>query len=136
MSSASWFLQVAIHQALTTSPAVTSLLGGAHVYDHVPRDQGFPFVSFGVTSERDWSTGSDAGGEHIVTLHVWSKAAGRHEADHIAAAVRAVLHDQALILTGHRLVNLRQEITETRREVDNEIYHGVIRFRAVTEPTS
>jgi hypothetical protein len=136
MASASWALQQAIHQVLTASTAVTSLLGGAHVYDHVPRGQAYPYVTFGATSERDWSTGTEDGGEHIVTLHVWSKAAGRHEADHIAAAVRAALHDKTIPMTGFRLVNLRQEIVDVRRETADEIYHGVVRLRAVTEPVA
>lgn len=136
MSSASWALQVAIHQALTASTAVTSLLGGSHVYDHVPRGQPFPYVTFGVSNERDWSTGTEDGGEHIVTLHVWSKAAGRHEADHIASALRAALHDQALAVIGFRLVNLRHETVDVRRETADEIYHGIVRLRAVTEPVA
>ncbi len=39
-----------------------------------------------------------------------------------------------LTLAGHRLVNLRQEFAEHRREPDGETIHGIARFRAVTEP--
>lgn len=133
MASAAWALQQALHQELTSDAALVALLGGPHVWDHVPRWASYPFVSIGITSERDWSTGSDVGGEHIVTLHVWSKAAGRHETDAITAAVRSVLHDAPLDLPGYRLVNLRHELTDARREADNEHYHGVVRLRAVTE---
>ena len=137
MQSASWALQTAIHRALTANPAVSALLGGPHVWDHVPRGAAYPYVTFGVTTERDWSTGSDpasdAGGEHILTLHVWSKSAGRDEVDAIAAALRHALHEQTLSLAGHRLVNLRHELTDTRRNVNDELYHGVVRLRAVTE---
>ena len=90
-------------------------------------------MTFGVSTERDWSTGSEDGTEHIVSLHVWSKAAGLREAETIAAAIRAALHDQPLALDDHRLVNLRHEITDTRREAERAI-HGVVRLRAVTEP--
>ena len=134
MTSASWALQKALHQTLTTQAELVTLLGGPHVYDHVPRGVTYPYVTFGVSTQRDWSTGSEDGGEHIVTLHIWSKAAGRLESDAVGAAVRSALHDQALTLTGHRLVNLRQELSDTRRDAQSEIYHGVIRLRAVTEP--
>lgn len=134
MPSATWALQHAIHQQLTTNATVLARLGGPHVWDHVPRGAVFPYVTFGVTSERDWSTGSEQGGEHIVTLHVWSKAAGRREAEMIADALKLALHDQALTLIGHRLVNLRYELMETRREADTEMTRGVVRFRAATEP--
>jgi hypothetical protein len=133
MASAAWALQLALHQALTSDPALVALLGGPHVWDHVPRGASYPLVSIGITSERDWSTGSDVGGEHIVTLHAWSKAAGRQETDAITAAMRGVLHDAPLDLDGYRLVNLRHELTDVRRDADNDHYHGVVRLRAVTE---
>ena len=49
-------------------------------------------------------------------------------------AVRTALHDQPLTLTGHRLINLRHEFSEARRDPDGETIHGIARFRAVTEP--
>jgi hypothetical protein len=134
MASAHWPLQLAIHQKLNTLPAVLALLGGAHIWDHVPRGASFPYVTFGITSEQDWSTGTEDGGEHILTLHIWSRAAGRHEVDEIADTIRSALHDQPLGLTGHRLVNLRHEFSDARRDAEKELYHGVLRLRAVTEP--
>jgi hypothetical protein len=134
MSSASWSLQKAIHQTLTANAAVLAQLGGPHVWDHVPRGAAFPYVTIASTTDRDWSTGTDTGSEHVLTLHVWSKAAGRDQAETIAAELKQVLHDQPLTLDGHRLVNLRHELTDTRRDADGELYHGVVRLRAVTEP--
>lgn len=134
MPSASWSLQKAIHQALTSDAGVLSLLGGPRVWDHVPRGATFPYVTIGATTDRDWSTGTERGDEHILTLHVWSKAAGRQEAESIAETLRRALHDQPLTLDACRLVNLRHEFSDTRRDVDSELYHGVVRLRAVTEP--
>lgn len=134
MASAGWALQSAIHQCLTGDAKLTALLGGTHVWDHVPRGAAFPHVTIGISTERDWSTGSEPGSEHILTLNIWSRAAGRREAERIATAVRDALHDQELALTGHRLVNLQHELTEVRRDAPSEMYRGVIRFRAVTEP--
>ncbi len=134
MSSASFALQQAMYSKLTTTVALTGLLGGNRVYDDVPVRAEFPYVTFGQTVERDWSTGTEPGSEHTVTLHVWSRAYGRKEADDILDAARAALHDQALTLSGHRLVNLRHEFSDARRDSDGENYHGIARFRAVTEP--
>ena len=50
------------------------------------------------------------------------------------AAVRTALHDQPLTLAGHRLINLRHELSEARRDPDGDTIHGIARFRAVTEP--
>lgn len=136
MPSAGFSLQKAIHAALTTSPALLALLGGPRVHDSAPRGAAFPYVTFASSAERDWSTGSEPGHEHIVTLHVWSRAAGRKEALEIIGAVRAALHDQPLALAGHRLINLRQEFSEVRRDSDGETTHGIVRLRAVTEPVA
>lgn len=134
MASASLALQQSVFQALTGDAALLSLLGGARVYDDVPVRAEFPFVTFAQTSERDWSTGTEAGEEHIFTLHIWSRAHGRKETQEIIGALREVLHDQSLSLTGYRLVNLRHETSDSRREGDGETFHGIVRYRAVTEP--
>jgi len=134
MASASWALQQSIFAALTGDAALVNLLGGPRVYDDVPVRAEFPFVTFAQSSERDWSTGTEAGEEHIYTLHVWSRAHGRKETQEIIDALRGALHDQSLSLTGYRLVNMRHEISDSRREADGETFHGIVRYRAVTEP--
>ena len=134
MASAGLELQKSIFSALTSSPAVTGLLGGAHVFDDVPSGAAYPYLTIGESAARDWSTGTEPGDEHILTLHVWSRAAGRMEAHEIMGAVRAALHDVPLTVAGYRLINLRHEFSDARREPDGETYHGVVRYRAVTEP--
>lgn len=134
MASASFALQQAVFAALTGSATLVTLLGGAKVYDDVPQRTAYPYVTIGQSIARDWSTASDEGHEHILTFHVWSDAAGRKAIHEIMAAVRAALHDEALTLAGYRLVNLRHELSEARRDSDGETYHGLTRYRAVTEP--
>jgi hypothetical protein len=134
MPSASWALQQAIFARLTADAALLALLGAARVFDDVPQAADFPYLTFGQSIARDWSTGSDEGHEHILTLHVWSQVAGKRQAHEIMGAVRTALHDQSFALTGHRLVNLRHEFSEARRDPDGEAIHGIARFRAVTEP--
>ena len=134
MASAGWALQQAVFAALTNDAALLALLGAPRIWDDVPVRAEFPYVTFAQGAERDWSAGSDDGCEHTLTLHVWSRAGGRKEAHEIMGAVRAVLHDAGLTLSGHRLVNLRHESSEARRDADGETTHGIVRFRAVTEP--
>lgn len=134
MASAGLALQRAIYAALSADAALTALLGPGRVFDDVPQATGYPYVSFGLTSERDWSTGTEDGAEHVITLNVWSKAAGRKQARGIAEAMRTALHDRALAVAGQRLVNLRHEFSEIRRDADGETYRGIVRYRAVTEP--
>lgn len=133
MATASEALQQAFHHALVSDAALRTLLGGERVYDDVPVRGEFPYVTFGQSVERDWSAGAEDEREHTVTLHVWSRARGRKEAQAILSASRRVLHDAALVLDGHRLINLRHEFSEARRDSDGETFHGVARFRAVTQ---
>ena len=134
MASASFALQTAIFSKLTADAGVVAVLGGQRVYDDVPVRSEFPYMTFGQTVERDWSTGSEPGHEHTITLHVWSRARGRKEADAVMAAAQAALHDSGLTMSGHRLINLRHEFSDARREPDGESFHGISRYRAVTEP--
>ncbi|MGE0699673.1 MAG: DUF3168 domain-containing protein [Hyphomicrobiaceae bacterium] len=134
MPSSSWSLQKAIFQALAEDTGVIAMLGAPRIYDDVPQKASFPYLTLGQTAVRDWSTGSEDGDEHILTLHVWSRAEGRRETHELMGALRAALHERSLSLEGHRLVNLRHELSEARREADGDTYHGIVRLRAVTEP--
>src|SRR5262245_37804789 len=115
MPSASWALQQSIFARLSADAPLVALLGAARVFDDVPQGSDFPYLTFGQSTARDWSTGSEDGSEHILTLHVWSKERGKRQAQEIMGAVRTALHDQALTLPGHRLINLRHEFSEARR---------------------
>lgn len=136
MSGAAWELQKAIYGKLVADAGLLAALGGARVYDDVPRGAPFPYVTFGPATARDWSTGTEAGTEHHIALRVWSKAGGEREVHLVLEAIRLALHEAALAITGHRLVSLRHDMSDTGRATDGETYAGVARFRAVTEPAS
>jgi hypothetical protein len=132
--SASWQLQQAIYTVLAGNAPLTALLGGARIFDDVPQATPYPHIAMGQTSSSDYGTGTEDGEEHILTLHVWSQAGGRGEAQRIMGAIRDVLHNTALTLTGQTLVNLRQQFADVRRDPDGVTLHGLVRYRAVTQP--
>jgi hypothetical protein len=134
MASPGWVLQKAIYEALVANAALVALLGAPRVYDDVPRGAAFPYVTFGPSVVRDWSTGSEGGTEHLLTLHVWSQANGRRETHEVMGALREALHEAALTLAGHRLVSLRHEQSDARREADGETTLRIVRLRALVEP--
>ncbi len=136
MASAALALQKGIFQALASDAALLALLGGVHIHDGVPQAAMFPFISIDPSQTRDWSTGTERGEEHLVTLHIWSRYAGRKELYEIADAIRAVLDEAALPLAGQTLINLRHQYSDLSREEDGETYHAALRFRAVTEPAA
>jgi hypothetical protein len=136
MASAGWDLQKAIHAALAADAPLTALLGGSRIYDAPPSDATFPYLAIDQIQIRDWSTGTEPGAEHMVMLHVWSRHSGKMEVHEISDAVRGALDGVLLSLDDHRLVNLRHQYSELKRDPDGETHHGVLRFRAVTEPLS
>jgi len=133
-TAASAALRAAVHDALVSDAALGNLLGGPKVYDEPPRSAAFPYVTLGETRITDYSTGGEAGAEHQLTLHAWSRQGGHKEAHVIAGALLQALDDAPLTLAGHTLVNFRFAVADVRREADGRTYHALVRFRAVTEP--
>jgi hypothetical protein len=135
ITTAALAIQKAIYAALTADAGAGALIGD-RIYDVAPRDAVFPYATIGKATQSDWSTGTEEGAEHRLTLDVWSRAHGKSECHAIAEAIRLALHDAALALEGHALVNLRFESADVARDPDGLTFHGVLRFRAVTEANS
>jgi len=133
-TAASAALRAAVHDALAADSALNALLGGPKVYDEPPRAAAFPYVTLGETRVLDWSTGTDTGEEHQLTLHAWSRQGGHREAHLITGALLQALDDAPLTLADHRLINFRFAVADVRRDADGRTYHALVRFRAVTEP--
>jgi hypothetical protein len=136
MGNPGWDLQKAAYAALAGAAPLTGLIGNEAIYDHVPQDAAFPYVVIDETRLADWSTGTEHGSEHLLTLHVWSRYRGKRETYQIGDAIRTALDEAELSLDDNRLINLRHQFSDLRRDPDGETYHGVLRFRAVTEPLS
>src|SRR3989337_89467 len=129
---ASWALQRGVYQALAGSLDLTTLLGGVRVYDDAPQAAPYPFITLGQNVIRGWSTGTEDGAEHTLTLHVWSRSGGKKQALEIIEAIRAVLHDRPLALADHHLVNLGPEFSDPRLDPDGDTFPRIVRHRAVT----
>ena len=127
-------LRAAIHDALVADAPLGAVLGGAKIYDEPPKAVDFPYVTIGEARVSDFSTGTEGGEEHQLTLHAWSRQGGHKEAHLIAGALLQALDDAPLTLAEHALINLRFTTADVRREADGRTYHALVRFRAVTEP--
>ena len=127
-------LQVAMREALLARTELRSLLGGAHIFDEVPRGATAPYVAFTAIETRDWSVADQKAHEHFVTLETLTNQRGRSAAQAIAAEIEAALDDAALILDSHKLINLRSIFSTVSRNVKTENFGVIQRFRAVTEP--
>ncbi len=127
-------LQVAMREALLARTQLCRLLGGAHIFDEVPRGANAPYVAFTGIETRDWSVADQKAHEHFVTLETITNQRGRAAAQAIAAEIEAALDNAALTLEGHKLVNLRVIFSTVSRNVKTENFGVIQRFRAATEP--
>ena len=126
-------LRKAVRLVLLADAALLAALGGPSIYDEAPREASPPYIAYGDSQARDWSTSTDRGTEQFLTIEVWSIQRGLREALDIAARVTALLDDQPLALDNHHLVNLRLVSMETRREANGRFVRAAIRLRAVSE---
>ncbi|MEO1198085.1 MAG: DUF3168 domain-containing protein [Pseudomonadota bacterium] len=124
----------AIHGELAADDTLTDLLGGEHIYDAPPKSAAFPYILLSETRALDWSTATEPGTEHRVTLEVYSRARGRKEATQIANRVAVLINDQPLAIDGQDLVSLSVTEIVTGRLSDVRTFRARISLRAVTEP--
>ena len=127
-------LQTGLRTALLADSGLVTALGGEQVFDDVPRDVPFPYITIGDIDTRDWSTQTSRGHEHTVTLHLWSRYRGRKQVQELIGEVDRILDGASPPLTGYRVVNLSTVFWTAQREPDGEVYRGTMRLRAVTEP--
>ncbi len=127
-------LQTAMRAALLADTALITLLGGAHIFDEVPRGEPPLFVSFASIETRDWSVMDQKAHEHFVTLDVTTNERSRSTAQTICNRIEAVLDNAALTLTGHRLINLRVVFWSVGKTKSEPKFGATMRFRAATEP--
>lgn len=135
--SADRALAAAIIAAARNDDALKALVGmPARIWDEPPPEAPFPYVTLGRMESRPSDASEAAALEHGVTLHVWSRHGGRAQALDIIAALRTLLHNAALSVTGHRLVLLFTSYSDLFRAGDGHTTHGVLRLKAITEPVS
>ena len=127
-------VQQAMLASLQARPALVNLLGGAHVYDELPRGANAPYVAFTALETRDWSVADQKAHESFITLDVASKVRGRAQAHAIAQEIETALDGATLTLVGHRLVNLRLIFMSAARPRARDFTQATLRFRAATEP--
>lgn len=113
--------------------AIRAVLPDVGVYDLVPPNAAFPYVSLGST----WETQDDAECIQAVELgmriDVWSRSIGSAEARRIADTIRSSLHDAEIELAENALALIEHKRTDTMRDPDGITTHVAIEIAAVIE---
>jgi len=132
MTSAMLELQRSVLAVLKAGPALKELVDG-RIYDRVPAGAEFPYVTLGGSTSYDWSTATERGSEHLLSLNVWDRAGGRKSVLEIMDLVDHLLLEGDFVLRGYRLINLVAQSSMARAEDSRDGYLGVLRYRIVTE---
>ena len=126
-------LQRQVLKQLESNISLQSEMGGNFkVFDQAQQTEVIPRIVFGDTKSFAWHSATFDGQEHELHVIVWSKAGGSDKAKSIASAVMAVLHNADFPITGHALVDMQFEKSETRYKEDIEGYQTIIYFKALT----
>lgn len=127
--SPSFELQKAIFARLVSDPAVTTLIGN-RVYDRVPENAVFPYVTFGnfdiIRDDAQCVTGY----EIHVDIDVWSRSVGKPEAHEVTYAVTKALHNWPGAIPPFEMVGFQHLDTPTFLDPDGLTTHSVVRFVA------
>jgi Protein of unknown function (DUF3168) len=127
MSAASLALQRGLFEKLSADLPLMAKITG--VFDWAPDNQALPYVQLGEDIASDWSTKTFTGSEHRLTLHVWSFATGRLEGKRLMADVMRILQT-APAVTDFQLVTWHYLASQSLRDADTRLHHGVLEYRA------
>ncbi|TPN43208.1 DUF3168 domain-containing protein [Mesorhizobium sp. B1-1-7] len=132
MTSPSLELQGAIVTRLKAVAGVTALIG-QRVYDRVPANAIFPYVTLGPMDELSDDADCITGFSIALDINVWSRAVGFPEAKRISDAVRGALRDTDLALTDNALVYFQHRQTVFSEDPDGLTNRARMSFEAFAE---
>jgi uncharacterized protein DUF3168 len=131
MADAAWLLQKALFKVLDDGLTVP-------VFDSVPSNPTFPYVTCGTDVWTDTSSKVEANQEFACTIHAWSRQRGKWEAKQLLDQVDELLNDQTLIIEDVGSPGAPPyEVVECRRrdgdpgftDPDGLTTHGVVTYR-------
>jgi hypothetical protein len=133
MSEPSLPLQDAIVAALKNAAGVAALVS-ARIYDQVPPNPTFPYLSLGDVQVLPDKADCIDGVEIFPQIDAWSRTVGYTEVKSIGAAIIAALDDVSLIVSGHTVVVFEIESVHYLRDPDGLTRHAALTFRGLLQP--
>jgi hypothetical protein len=129
-------LQRGVSAALAGDTSLQGYLGSdpPRVFDRVPKDPTFPYVTIGKDELVPIGDECHDLAEVFAHVHVWSRAPGAVEAKQIAALVAAIL-DVDLAVTGHTVRQRDVRSTRVMSDPDGLTTHAIVTVRYILEAT-
>jgi|CXWL01.1.fsa_nt_gi hypothetical protein len=130
MPSLSYYnVQKAIYEKLTGNSQLMALING--VFDNVPQETAFPFVTIGDVFASESSSLGKNGVEQKLSINIWSREAGHKQASVIMDVIYGLLHNGVLTIAGQIIITVRTISSSIRLEDDGWTYHGIINIMVV-----
>ncbi len=135
----SWPLQEGVFQLLSTDAGVAAHVGG-RIYDAPPSldaeaDPDGIYVTIGDERVEDWSTATDQGAAHLLTIAVHAPRRGFAEAKQAAGAISDAMLGGGIAMSRGRVILVRFVDARTRREEGDALRRIEMRFRVTAEDT-
>ncbi|MCP5073121.1 MAG: DUF3168 domain-containing protein, partial [Rhodobacteraceae bacterium] len=92
----------------------------------------YPYVIIGAIECTDYDTQTKNGFDVAARIHFYSRSASMKEVKELQGDAYALLHNQAIGVTGFNLINLRRLGSDASRESDGTM-QGVCEYRALLE---
>jgi hypothetical protein len=103
MSAAAIAVQRALVTALAAAPGLAALTG---IYDGPPADAAFPYCAVSDGTTTDWSTKTEQGREHRLSIALWDDGVQPGRLHALLAASEEVIAALPRDLAGQRIVSL------------------------------
>lgn len=132
MASPELELQGAIVARLKADAGVIALIS-TRVYDPVPKEPVFPYLSFGPKSTTQEDADCITGFEISLQLDAWSRMPGAVEVQKIADAVRVALHDYDFTLPSNAAVYFQHRDSRIFRDPDGLTTQAAMSFTGYVE---
>lgn len=137
MSEFDTAVQTAIYNQLTgNAPLMAEITA---VYDDVPQaveagdSTEFPYITIGEDIFTDTSTDLELMGLVSITIHTWSRVAGRSQTKKIQGLVYGALNRVDLVYSGYKFVNINNVSSESQLDSDGFTRHGIQTFNLIIE---
>lgn len=137
MSAFETVVQTAIYDQLTNNAPLMAVIKA--VYDDVPQptssgdDSDFPYVTIGEDVHTTIDTDTELMNQVSITVHTWSRYAGRAETKQIQGLIYDALHRANLVQSGYKFINIAQVNSESQYDTDGFTRHGIQIFNLLIE---
>jgi len=130
-------VQTAIYEKLVNNVALMAVV--VNVSDNVLQgdDSGnaalFPYVTIGEDVHTTIDTDTELMNQVSITIHTWSRHAGRSETKQIQGLIYGALHRANLSAIGYNFINIAQVNSESQLDSDGFTRHGIQTFNLLIE---